>query len=121
MKLQYDKHQALYKAFDLTLSPSEDNILIMNSLEKSLDKIAETILHLDEASLTSLWDKYKNKVEQFSHSGEWERAVIIFSIINAVRTKNAIFNENLLKNNSVNDKKTPPEISKEKPYLKLVK
>ena len=93
----------------------------MNGLEKLLNKIAENILHLDEASLTSLWDKYKNKVEQFSNSAEWERAVIIFSIINAVRAKNAIFNENLLKKNSKNQTKLQAEISKEKPYLKLVK
>jgi hypothetical protein len=93
----------------------------MNSMENSLNKIAENILHLDEASLTYLWNKYKNKVEQFSTSPEWERAVIIFSIINAVRTKNSIFNENLLKNNSVSKTKLPPKIAKEKPYLKLVK
>jgi hypothetical protein len=93
----------------------------MNSLENSLNKIAESILHIDEASLTSLWDKYKNKVEQFSNSSEWEKAVIIFSIINAVRAKNAIINENLLKNNSSNKIKSPQETVKEKPYLKLVK
>jgi len=33
----------------------------MNSIEKSLDKIAENILKLDEASIVSLWDKYKSK------------------------------------------------------------
>lgn len=93
----------------------------MNSLEKSLNKIAENILHLDEASLTSLWDNYKNKVKQISNTVEWERSVIIFSIINAVRAKNAIFNENILKNNSSNKTKSPPKLSKEKPYLKLVK
>jgi hypothetical protein len=60
-------------------------------------------------------------VEHFSHSAEWERAVIIFSLINAVRTKNAIINENLLKNNSSNKTKSPPKTVKEKPYLKLVK
>lgn len=92
----------------------------MNSLENSLNKIAEIILHIDESSLTSLWDKYKKKVEQFSGSAEWEKAVIIFSIINAVRTKNAILNEKILKNNSSRKTKRP-EISKEKPYLKLVK
>jgi hypothetical protein len=93
----------------------------MNSLENSLNKIAESILHIDEASLTSLWDKYKNKVEQFSNSSEWEKAVIIFSIINAVRAKNAIINENLLKNNSSNKIKSPQETVKEKSFLKLVK
>jgi hypothetical protein len=36
----------------------------MNSIEKSLDKIAQNILNLDEASLALLWDQYKNKAEQ---------------------------------------------------------
>ena len=92
----------------------------MNSLENSLNKIAENILHLDEASLTSLWDKYKQKMEQFSTSSEWEKAVIIFSIINAVRAKNAIFNEKML-NNKATKKTVPPERPQDKPYLKLVK
>jgi hypothetical protein len=92
----------------------------MNNLENSLNKIAENILHIDEASLTSLWDNYKNKVEQFSGSKEWEKAVIIFSIINAVRTKNAILNEKILNNNS-SPKTKRPEIHKEIHYLKLVK
>jgi len=92
----------------------------MNGLEKSLNKIADTILHLDEASLTSLWDEYKIKWSNFPHC-RMGKSVIIFSIINAVRTKNAIFNEILLKSNSGNNKKSPPKISKEKPYLKLVK
>jgi len=104
----------------LTLLPTKVNILNMNRLEISLNKIAENILHIDEASLTSLWDKYKNKVEQFSNSSEWEKAVIIFSIINAVRAKNAIFNEKLL-NNKAQKKTATPEKPQDKPYLKLVK
>ena len=92
----------------------------MNNLEKSLDKIAENILHIDEASLTSLWDKYKNKAERFSTSPEWEKAIIIFSIINAVRAKNAIFNEKLL-NNKAPKNTLPPERPQGKSYLKLVK
>lgn len=108
-------------AFDLTLSTGKDNIYDMNTLEKSLNKIAENIRQLDEASLTSLWDNYKNKVKQIDNSPEWERSVIIFSIINAVRAKNAIFNENVIKNNPPKKTKSPPKKSKETPYLKLVK
>jgi hypothetical protein len=92
----------------------------MNRLEISLNKIAENILHINEASLSSLWEKYKNKVEQFSHSPEWQKAVIIFSIINAVRAKNAIFNDKLL-NNKTSEKTTTTKRSHGKPYLKLVK
>ncbi len=92
----------------------------MNSIEKSLDKIAENILNLDEASLALLWDKYKNKAEQFSFSPEWEKAVIIFSIINAVRVKNAIFNEQIL--NKKEQQEMPSRRKpQEKPHLKLVK
>jgi len=104
----------------LTLAPSKVNILPMNSLENSLNKIAENILHIDEASLSSLWEKYKNKMEQFSTSPEWQKAVIIFSIINAVRAKNAIFNEKLL-NNKASKKTTTTKRPQGKPYLKLVK
>ena len=91
----------------------------MNNLEKTQNKIAENILHFDEASLTSLWAQYKNKVENFSPSDEWEKAVIIFSIINAVRAKNAIFNENLLHRKSSAKAGNPQK--KTKPYLTLVK
>jgi hypothetical protein len=92
----------------------------MNSIENSLDKIAENILYLDEASLGILWDKYKTKMEQFSFTPEWEKAVIIFSIINAVRVKNAIFNEQIL-NNQVPQKTAAPKRPHGKPNLKLVK
>jgi hypothetical protein len=91
----------------------------MDKIESSLNRIAENILCLDEASLTSFWEKYKAKMEQFSYSPEWEKSVIIFSIINAIRVKNAIFNEQLLNNAS---QETPPSKKKQcKPYLKLVK
>ncbi|MEI6610879.1 MAG: hypothetical protein WCO53_14215 [Deltaproteobacteria bacterium] len=107
------------KAFDLTLLPSNVNISNMNTLETSLDKIAENILYLDEASLTSLWDKYKSRMEQFSYSPEWEKSVIIFSIINSIRVKNAIFNEQLL--SKVSKEAKPAKQKQGKPYLKLVK
>ena len=34
-------------------------------LGKTLERIAEKILGLDEASLASLWKKYKERMEQF--------------------------------------------------------
>jgi hypothetical protein len=66
-------------------------------LDHTLEKMAEKILGFDEASLTSLWEKYKNRMEHFDVSREWERAVIVFFIINAVRAKNHIFNEQIQK------------------------
>jgi hypothetical protein len=92
----------------------------MNKLEDSLNKIAENILYLDEASLTSLWDKYKAKMEIFSFSPEWEKSVVIFSIINAIRVKNAIFNEQLL-NKKATEEEPPVNSKPGKPNLRLVK
>jgi hypothetical protein len=66
-------------------------------IEATLNKLAEHILGLDEASLASLWQKYKAQTENFEISREWEKAVIIFFIINAVRAKNQMFSEEILK------------------------
>jgi hypothetical protein len=92
----------------------------MSKLEESLNKIAGNILCLDEASLVSLWEKYKTKMENFSFSPEWEKAVVIFSIINSIRVKNAIFNEQLLKNQT-HENKPPANRKTGKPNLRLVK
>jgi hypothetical protein len=90
-------------------------------LESTLDRMAEKILGLDEASLTGLWEKYKARMENFDTSKAWEKAVIIFFIINSVRAKNHIFNENIL--NIQNNKEKPPAKpqQKGKPDLRLVK
>ena len=86
-------------------------------LEPALDRLAERILSLDEASLSSLLEKYKARMEHFEPTKEWERAVIIFFIINAVRAKNHIFNEQLLRQREIR----PEKKSKGKPDLHLVK
>ncbi len=92
----------------------------MNKLEDSLNKIAENILYLDEASLTALWEKYKAKMEDFSFTPDWEKSVIIFSIINSIRVKNAIFNEQLF-NKKTADEEPPAQRKPKKPHLQLVK
>ncbi|MBN1382912.1 MAG: hypothetical protein JXA41_14675 [Deltaproteobacteria bacterium] len=88
-------------------------------IESALNKIADRILDLDEASLAGLWEKYKNKMEHFDASKEWEKAVIIFFIINSVRVKNHIFNEQIIhfQNKQPKPKKAPQRPS----ALKLVK
>jgi hypothetical protein len=89
----------------------------MAMLESALEKMAETILGLDEPSLTMLLEKYKKRMERFEPSKTWEKAVIIFFIINAVRAKNYIFNEQILQKPQAEPEKKP----KKKPDLKLVK
>jgi inactivated superfamily I helicase len=89
-------------------------------LEASLDKLAQQILSLDEASLASLWQKYKNRMENFEPTKEWEKAVIVFFIINSVRAKNEIFNEQIMKMRNKPPVAPVPGKNK-KPVLRLVK
>lgn len=89
-------------------------------LEKTLEKIAEKILTLDEASLSALWEQYKQKMEKFQPTREWERSVIVFFIINSVRVKNHIFNERILQHQHAETRPEEPA-PKGKPNLKLVK
>jgi len=90
-------------------------------IENTLDKLAEKILGLDEASLATLWDKYKTRMDNFDRSREWEKAVVIFFIINAVRAKNHIFNEHIRLEEQM--AKSPPKktIKSKKPDLRIIK
>ncbi len=88
-------------------------------LEPTLERLAERILAIDEASLSNLWEKYKLRMEQFDATKEWEKAVIIFFMINAVRVKNQIFNERILRKHG--NASIEKKIAKARPDLKLVK
>jgi hypothetical protein len=89
----------------------------MMKLESALDKLADSILGLDEASLTALLPTYRQRMEHFEPTRDWEKAVISFFIINAVRAKNHIFNEQIMQRG----KSTPEKKSPGKPTLHRVK
>lgn len=65
----------------------------MVGIEKALQSIAERILDFDEASLVHLQEKYLKKVSEFTPTREWEKAIVVYFLINSVRVKNRIFNE----------------------------
>ncbi len=92
-------------------------------IESALDRIAENILALDEASLSNLWEKYQARMEDFDSTREWEKAVIIFFIINSVRIKNKVFNDRVMERQEHRNKDGPPEKkpSGGKPSLKRIK
>jgi len=89
-------------------------------MEKALERLAEQILAFDEASLASLREKYRLKIENFDGTKNWEKAVIIFCIINAVSMKNTLFNEKVLrqKKKKLEETSTPGRIP---PNLRRVK
>ena len=86
-------------------------------MEKALEKLAEHILSFDEASLAVLREKYRLKIEHFDGTKDWEKAVIIYCLINDVSLKNTRFNENVLKRKKEMEEKP----SKGHPRLKRVK
>ena len=87
-------------------------------MEKVLEKLAEQLLAYDEASLANLSEKYRLRIEQFDGTKEWEKAVIIYCMINAVSLKNTLFNENMLKKKKGKEKPPP---SSARPRLKRIK
>ncbi len=89
-------------------------------MEKALERLAEQILSFDEASLASLREKYRLRIENFDGTKEWEKAVIIYYIINGVSMKNALFNENVLKRRKGKEKGLSPQ-GRSRPDLKRVK
>ncbi|RPJ11485.1 MAG: hypothetical protein EHM36_01330 [Deltaproteobacteria bacterium] len=93
-------------------------------MEKALERLAEQILSFDEASLSSLREKYRQRIEHFDGTRDWEKAVIVYCIINAVSMKNALFNENVLKRKEGTKGKLPRpkgEQGPARPDLKRVK
>ena len=83
-------------------------------MEKALEKLAEQILSFDEASLASLREKYRLRIEHFDGTKDWEKAVIIYCIINAVSLKNTLFNENVLKRKKEKERETVERPSQSK-------
>ena len=61
-------------------------------MEKVLLKLARQLNNYDEASLLGLWERYAEQVKRFEPSKRWEEAVLILSMIQAVRFKNQLFN-----------------------------
>jgi hypothetical protein len=98
----------------------KDGKSIGSTMEKGLERLAEQILSFDEASLVHLREKYRARIEHFDGTKDWEKAVIIFCIINAVSMKNSLFNENVLKRTKTKAERSSPQ-GQGRPGLKRVK
>ncbi len=85
------------------------------NIEEVLLGLADRVLDFDEASLTQLQEKYLKKVSEFSPNRDWERAIVVYFLINSVRVKNKIFNEKLKGERSTEQQKRPKNL------LKLIK
>jgi hypothetical protein len=59
-------------------------------IAEAIERLADRVLAYEETDLTALLHHFKNKMEQFEPTPEWERAVIAYFLINGVRVKNAL-------------------------------
>ncbi len=66
-------------------------------VRKSIEKIADQILTLDEDEVAKILPHYKQIMEDYTPSPEWERAVVAFFLINALRVKNNLAQAHTLK------------------------
>lgn len=89
-------------------------------IEDVLSKIARQIMALDEETLTALVPRYKGRMHDFAPTREWEESVIIYFLINGLRTKNSMFNEKIKEYmlTAENGAKSGPHI---RPKLRLVR
>ena len=78
-------------------------------MEKLLLRLAQQLDSIDEASLMSLWSKYATLTGRFEPTRAWEEAALIFSLIQAKRWKNQLFNYNWARQSSpFNKGESPP-------------
>ena len=63
-------------------------------MESLLLKLARQLDSLDEASLMGLWSKYATQTARFEPTKRWEESCLVFSLIQAKRWKNQLFNYN---------------------------
>jgi len=76
-----------------------------------LEQLADQVLELDAQELKALLPQIQARMDQLDHSREWERAVVSFFIVNALRVKD----------NLAEQGRRPDLAPREAPRLRLVK
>ena len=61
-------------------------------MERMLQKLAQQLDSIDEASLMTLWSKYATITERFEPTKYWEECALIFGLIQVKHWKNMLFN-----------------------------
>lgn len=56
-------------------------------MQDMLDQLADQILDMDAQELKALLPQIQARMDQLDHTREWERSVVAFFIINALRVK----------------------------------
>jgi hypothetical protein len=88
-------------------------------IQETVEDLAATILSLDEEDLAEQLTHYKEIMEDFNPSPEWEKAVIAFFMINGVRVKNNLLQAQSQRKNLLRFRKS--DFSANQPRLRVVK
>jgi hypothetical protein len=88
-------------------------------IQDKVEDLAATILSLDEEDLAEQLSHYKEIMEDFDPTPEWEKAVIAFFLINGVRVKNNLLQAQSHKKKLLRFRQ--PDYSVEQPRLRVVK
>ncbi|MCB2185774.1 MAG: hypothetical protein KQJ78_05110 [Deltaproteobacteria bacterium] len=81
-------------------------------MQEMLDHLADQILDLDPCELAELLPDIKTRMDECDNSREWERSVVSFFLINAVRFKHHL---------SEQAERQPVRSTNRRPHLRLVK
>jgi hypothetical protein len=88
-------------------------------IQETVEDLAATILSLDEEDLAEQLTHYKEIMEDFNPTPEWEKAVIAFFLINGVRIKNNLLQAQSHKKNLLRFRQS--DFSAKQPRLRVVK
>ncbi len=88
-------------------------------IQKTVEELAAQILSLDEKDLAGQLSHYKEIMEDFHPTPEWEKAVIAFFLISGVRVKNNLLNAQTNRQNLIRLRKT--DRSQTQRQLRVVK
>lgn len=80
-------------------------------MKDKLNQLAEQFLDLDACELIRLLPDIQQRMQHCDHSPEWERSVVAFFLINAMR----------FKNNAAMRCNQAASMAEERPRLRLVK
>jgi hypothetical protein len=88
-------------------------------IQETVEELAATILSLDEEDLAEHLTHYKEIMEDFNPTPEWEKAVIAFFLINGVRVKNNLLHAQSDRKNLLRFRQ--PDCTAGQPRLRVVK
>jgi hypothetical protein len=88
-------------------------------IQKTVEELAAQILSLDEKDLAGQLSHYKEIMEDFHPTPEWEKAVIAFFLISGVRVKNNLLNAQTNRQNLIRLRQ--PDRSQTQRQLRVVK